>query len=177
MGRYRTNPMKSLVFKFIKEEDFQNKLNIISEFNFVHFEKWFQIELACYFKKKKFFNYCPFTWTAEYSHTNKKGKIIPDFTIFYNTSGNEFYTEIKQYDSFITCFNKMVDDFYKVKNAVDKKNSENINCIGIFKTEYFSEDKLSNLKDGFKKDKHLITKIEEIKIKEIPNTKYSLMYF
>lgn len=177
MGRNRTNPMKSLVFQFIKDGDFQNKLNIISEFNFVHFEKWFQMELACFFKKKKLSNYCPFTWTAEYSHTNKKGKIIPDFTVIYNTSGENFYTEIKQYDRFVTCFNKMVDDFNKVKNAVGQKNSENINCIGVFKTEYFSDDKLLNLKDKFKKDKFLTTKMEKIKIKEIPNTKYSLMYF
>lgn len=45
-------------------------------------------------------------------------------------------------DGFIKCFNKMVGEVNKVKNTVGKKNSENINCIGIFKIEYFSDDNL-----------------------------------
>lgn len=175
MSRTKSNPLRYLAFKLIKEKSFQKKLNVISEYDFPHFEKWFQVELACFFKINNCNHFYAFEWMIESTH--EKGGIIPDFTTKFIGNGNEFYTEIKQHNGFITCLRNMVNDFNKVKNVVGIPKCMNINCIGIYKTKHYCEGKLSNLKDEYKRHKYLTLKLNKLKIKEIPKTEYSLMYF
>lgn len=175
MSLTKANPLRYLVFKLIKDDIFQEKLNVISEFNIPHFEKWFQIELACFFKKNHCNHFSRFEWYNESAH--KKGSIIPDFIINFIDEKKVVYTEIKQYDSFITCIRYMINDFNKVKNVIGIHNCENINCIGIFKKDTYSDCKLSKIKEEFKRHKYLSNKLNKLKIKEIENTAYSLIYF
>ncbi|XKM12739.1 hypothetical protein RCS94_06840 [Orbaceae bacterium ac157xtp] len=166
-----TNPFLYLSSKLIEEKDFQDKLNIISKFNYSHFEKWFQVELSCFFEKNNCDHFDKFEWKAEKSII--EGKIRPDFTVSF-VDGKTFFTEIKQNNNFNDCLTSMINDFDKVVNVIGTQKSENVNCIGIFETDSRNESKLEACKNEFERYAFLFDKLEEIKIL---NTKYSLMYF
>ncbi|MWN89462.1 hypothetical protein GQ597_01875 [Gilliamella sp. Pra-s65] len=158
------------------DESFQNKLNILSDFEFSHFEKWLQIELACIHNSDNFKYHYRFDWYAELK--NKKGKVIPDFTLEY-AKGDIFYIEIKHQDSFITCVKSMVTDFLKIKKTI-KINNDRVLCIGLFKTKTQNtrnEKSFDELKNSFKKNTSKYKKLDKKQVINIPNTEYSFIYF
>ena len=173
--------LKELIANFFKQEDLQQKLQIIYEDERIRgWELWLQIELACFLAENTMVD-----WERESSiafdgrKERNKTFFKPDFLLRKKGWRRESYIalEIKQHSEAIACIDNMLKDIEKVSKA--RESSADLRCfyaLGIFKKEENKKILKSKILD---KASRVGWELEEslIEIQIIKNTSYVYAIF
>ncbi|KNC68089.1 hypothetical protein [Pseudoalteromonas ardens] len=165
-----------LVEEFFGQDEIQNKLNLLNQYEFTGWEIWFQVEFASFLLQHDAVAEMirEYPYSADRRMRGSQTRMHIDFLIRKKRSlrGSYIALEVKQNQSASSCVKGMMNDIHKVWKV--KRSEDDLRsmwCLGIYPT--VDDEKISQVIDkqseaaGIELPEHLI------QTKQVPNTCFS----